>query len=124
MADPIRDFAIDLARSCEDNRCTDIVILDLRGISSITDFFVIATGTSDRQIHSVVDHLAKIGKEAGFPRLSMDGREYSNWVLIDFADVICHVFNAEYRGIYDLELLWGDAPKVQWARQASESLEQ
>lgn len=114
--DPTRDFTVELARSCHDDRCEDILVLDLRGNSPITDFFVIATGTSDRQIRTVSDRLVKLGKDAGRPILGVDGREFSHWVLVDLADVIVHVFAPEYRRLYDLELLWGDAPKVRWER--------
>jgi len=118
--DPIREFAIRLARSCHDDRCSDVVILDLRGLSSVTDFFVIATGSSDRQIRTTADHLRELAKADGWRHLGLEGYRYAHWILIDFLDVMVHVFDPEFRQIYDLELLWGDAPRIDWQRQARE----
>lgn len=108
-----------MARSCQDDRCEDIVVLDVRGLSTITDYFVIATGSSDRQIRSVADHLDQLGDELKFRKIGYDGREYGHWVLIDFGSVICHVFDREHRQVYDLELLWGDGPKIEWERPSA-----
>lgn len=93
------------------------MILDLRGLSSITDYFVIGTGTSDRQIRAVADHLRKDSKERGILPLGVDGIEYGHWVLIDFIDVVVHIFSPDYRRLYDLELLWGDGARVEWQRE-------
>ena len=116
--DKIGELAIALARSCADDKCGNVVVLDLRGLSSITDYFVIATGTSDRQIRSVADHLLGIGKEMKIRPMGVDGKTFGHWVLIDFVDVVVHVFSPDYRELYDLELLWGDAPRVEWDRPA------
>ena len=113
------ELAIELARSCAGDKCTDVMILDLRGLSTVTDYFVIATGTSQRQIRAVVDHMRDVAKERSITRANVDGYEYSHWVLIDLLDIVAHVFSSEYRRVYDLELLWGDAPRVAW--QAAEN---
>lgn len=111
-----RKLAIALARLAEDDRCEDIVVLDLRGRSPVTDYFVIATGSSDRQRRSVADDATRYAKENRQPVLGVSGTEQPDWVLVDLVDVIVHVFGAETRTFYDLESLWGDAPTVRWQR--------
>jgi len=117
--DATRELVIELARSCADDKCDEVMVLDLRGLSSITDYFIIATGTSDRQIRTVADHLLKTAKEKTLRPLGVDGYEYAHWILIDFVDVMVHLFAPDYRQLYDLELLWGDAPRVHWQRRRS-----
>jgi len=113
----VRQLAIELARSCSDDKCENIIVLDLRGLFSIADYFVIATGTSDRQLRTAADHILKMVKQINFKPMGIEGYEQAKWILIDIADVIVHLFVPEYREIYDLELLWGDAPKVRWQRR-------
>lgn len=83
------------------------MIIDLGGKSSIADTMVIATGTSQRHIASMADHLLERLKAAGHVGLSAEGRGQSDWVLIDAGDVIVHLFKADVRSFYDLEKLWG-----------------
>lgn len=83
-------------------------------MSSVADFFVIATGTSDRQMRAVADHLREFAKEHDYPCMGVEGYEQTQWILLDFVDVIVHVFDQQRRTFYDLELLWGDVPKVDW----------
>ncbi len=109
-----RKFAIDVAKLAAATRCTNVVVLDLRGVSPITDFFVLATGTSARQMRTVCDDAAEFGGQNGFRALTQSGVEGETWMLIDFVDVVVHVFNGEARLFYDLESLWGDAPRVEW----------
>ena len=114
-----QQFAIEVARICEDDRAMDIVVLDLRSLSPVTDFFVICTGTSDRQIRAIVDHIHEYAKKIGNRRFGVSGYEVASWILADYVDVMVHVFADEQRRFYDLELMWGDAPRVDWARTAS-----
>ena len=108
------EFAKRLADIAHNNRAEDIVILDLRTISSFADFFVIATGTSDRQMRAITDRIEEYGLSVGQKRYGLSGYENSNWILVDYIDVVIHLFDAERRQYYDLELLWGDAPRVDW----------
>jgi len=121
VGDPgqIRELALEAARMCNDDKCTDIVLLDVRELSQVTDYIVIGTGTSDRQMRSVLDHIEDLGKERGFPvyRVSRDDR--AAWLLADFVDVVVHLFEPNARAHYDLEMLWGDAPKVDWRRSGT-----
>ena len=107
-------FACEAARIAEDNRSEDVVVLDLRGICAIADFFIIATGTSDRQLRAVADQIEKYGKTVGQRPFGVSGYDNATWVLLDYVDVVIHLFDGERRTYYDLELLWGDAPRVDW----------
>ena len=111
-----RTLAIELARLALDRHCTDIVVLDLRGLSPVTDFFVIATGTSNRQMASLAEEMSDISAKNAHPAFSIAGLPQATWVLIDFIDVVVHLFDSEHRSYYDLEMLWGDAPKTRWKR--------
>ncbi len=117
-----RAFAIDAARSLSDDKCEHVLVLDLQGRSQVTDFFVVATGASDRQLRSAGEHVADLGQQRSFTLFRSNMREPSQtWVLLDFVDVVVHVFSPEARAYYDLELLWGDAERVEWARPPSET---
>ena len=114
-----RQFAIEAARIAEDNHIEDLVVLDLRGISSIADFFVIGTGTSQRQMLATVDDIEAYGRKVSQKPYGYSGRDSDGWVLADYVDVVVHIFSRERRRYYDLELLWGDAPRVEWQRAAT-----
>ena len=116
--DPLQ-LAIELARIAHENKSEDVIALDLRGISPVTDFVVVATGTSDRQMRAVADRVTEYGKKVGEQLYGSSGYESAAWILLDYVDVVLHLFAASYREYYDLELLWGDAPRVEWARSES-----
>lgn len=107
-----RTFALAAAKVASDRHCSDIMVLDLRGISPATDYFVIATGTSDRQMRTVADEICEAAKKQGLMRFGRAGYEQARWILLDFIDVVVHIFDSEYRDYYDLELLWGDAKRL------------
>ena len=109
-----KEFAIAAAKIAAENHCTDIVVLDLEGISQATDYFVIVTGTSDRQMRTVSDEISHAGRDSGFQRFGRAGYDQGRWILLDFINVVVHIFNKENREYYDLELLWGDAKKVEF----------
>ncbi len=112
-------FAIELARIAHDSKSEDVVVLDLRGISSVTDFVIICTGTSDRQMRAVAEQVIEYGKKLGERPFGRSGFENAVWILLDYVDVVFHTFAKAYREYYDLELLWGDAPRLEWARSES-----
>ena len=118
-SNPIRKFVIEAAREAQDDNCDQIVLLDLAGISPMADYFLICTGTSDRQIRATADHIAKLGKLRGITLLGKDGYQQAGWILLDFVDAVIHIFSPEYRLLYDLELLWGDGRKVRWQRRST-----
>ena len=109
-----KEFAVAAAKIAQDRRCTDIVVLDLRGLSPATDYFVIATGTSNRQMRTVADEVSEAGREQGMPRFGRAGYDQARWILLDFVDVVMHLFDQEYRDYYDLDLLWGDAERIDY----------
>lgn len=117
-AQQAKALAIQLARLATDTRCSNVVVLDVRRISPITDFLIIATGTSPRQMRSVADELIEAAEAAGYPAVATSGYEGSQWICIDFIDVVLHVFTGDARMFYDLENLWSDAPKVTWEPDA------
>jgi ribosome-associated protein len=107
-----KEFAMLAAKLAAERHCTDIVVLDLRDISPATDYFMIATGTSDRQMRAVADEISDEAKKQGQQRFGRAGYEQARWILLDFIDVVIHIFDTEYRDYYDLELLWGDAKRL------------
>jgi ribosome-associated protein len=107
-----RQFAVRAAQLSLENRCTDIVVMDLKGLSTTTDYFVIATGTSNRQMRTVADEISRTAKADGLMRFGMAGYEQARWIVLDFIDVVVHIFDSEYRDYYDLEMLWGDSKRV------------
>ncbi len=109
-------FAIEIARIAHDNKSEDVIAIDLRRISPVTDFVVIATGTSDRQMRAVADIVIEYGHKVGERPFGASGFEHAAWILLDYIDVVFHLFSKPYREYYDLELLWGDAPRLDWAR--------
>jgi ribosome-associated protein len=105
-------FALAAAKVAAERRCSDIVVLDLRGLSPATDYFVIATGTSDRQMRTVADEISDAARERDMQRFGRAGYEQGRWILLDFVDVVIHLFDEQYRDYYNLEFLWGDAKKL------------
>ena len=118
QADPeaVRAFAIDAARTFADDKCEDVVLLDVRGLSQVSDYILIGTGTSDRQMRSAAQDVEHLGAAVSHPpfRTSVDDR--STWIVVDFVDVVAHVFEPNTRAHYDLEMLWADAKRVEWER--------
>ena len=112
-------FAIEVARVAHDQNADDVTVMDLRGLSLVTDFFVICSGTSSRHMQTMCDTISDHGRKAGEQRHGLAGYDAANWILIDFVNVVVHVFTPEHRDYYDLELLWGDAPRIDWARSAT-----
>lgn len=111
------ELAIQCARIGEDNKAKDVVILDLRGITPIFDFFILMTGASRRQIHTLAEEVDAYMRTEGEKRLSIQGYQASRWVVQDYGDIVVHVFDQDSREYYGLEDLWADAPRVDWKRQ-------
>jgi ribosome-associated protein len=105
--------ALAAARTAELNRGRDVVILDLRELTSVFDYFVIATGASRRQLHAISEEIDRVMQnDYGDRRLGLEGYQESRWILLDFGDVVVHMFDEETRGYYGLEHLWSAATKV------------
>lgn len=114
-------FAIEAARLLSDDKCTDIVLLDVRGKNPMTDYLVIGSGTSDRQMRSVLQHVEELGEQHQFRAVRTSSDERATWLLADFIDVIVHLFEPNTRAHYDLEMMWGDVPRVSWERSGQEA---
>jgi ribosome-associated protein len=108
--------AIEVARSLFDDKCEDVVVLDVQGLSHVSDFVVIASGTSDRQMHSAATNAAEVAGRSGFGVYRRSDDERSTWIVLDCVDIVVHVFEPNTRAHYDLEMMWGDAPRVEWER--------
>ena len=109
--DTARPRALDIAQAGLDKKAEDVVVLDVRGLTSYADYVVLMTADSDRQAGAIADAVDERLKERGATKVGVEGYEGGRWILIDYGDVVAHVFNRESRGFYDLEGLWADAPR-------------
>lgn len=105
-------FAQRAAQVALDNKGQDVVLLDLRGVTDMTDFFLIASGTSDTHVRALAEHIMAELKKEGFPVHHVEGLEKGRWVLLDFVDFVVHLFHPTLRNFYQLERLWADAQEV------------
>lgn len=105
------------AEVCLDSKANDVVLLDLRGVTDMTDYFVIASGTSDTHVRSVAEHVIERLRQKGVRVQAADGLTNGRWVVLDFVDFVVHVFHPVLRSYYQLERLWGDAPELALHRQ-------
>lgn len=111
-----RTLALAAARAADENRGTDIVVLDVRKLTSIFDYFVLVTGTSRRQLHAISEEIDdRLEKELGDERMGIEGYSESRWILLDYGSVVIHLFDDETREYFALEDLWADAERVDWS---------
>lgn len=116
--------ALVAARVADENRGRDVVVLDMRELTAVFDYFVIASGTSRRQLHAMseeIDHALEEG--LGDRRMGIEGYRESHWILLDYGDVVIHLFEPETRSYYALEQLWGQAKRVPFQPQYGDSPE-
>jgi ribosome-associated protein len=104
--------ALNCARAAIDKKAENVKILDLTEISGFTDYFVICSGMSDRQVKAIADSVEHVMEKSGLELISSEGYSDGRWVLMDFGDIVVHVFLDALREYYDLENLWTDAPRV------------
>ncbi|MBT2754652.1 ribosome silencing factor [Mesobacillus foraminis] len=97
-------------KAADDKRAEDLMVLNMRGISLISDYFIICHGNSDKQVQAIAREIKEKAYENGFEVKRMEGFDEARWVLIDLGDVVAHVFHRDERSYYNLERLWGDAP--------------
>ncbi|HEX8876174.1 MAG TPA: ribosome silencing factor [Phycisphaerales bacterium] len=112
-------FAIEAARLLHDDKCTDIVLLDVRGRNPMTDYLVVGSGTSDRQMRSTLHDVEELGAKIGYTAVRSTSDDRATWLLADFMNVIVHLFEPNTRAHYDIEMMWGDAPRIPWERPGS-----
>lgn len=106
--------AVAAARGLDEARCEDITIIDVRDISQVTDYIVIGSGTSDRQMRTAADKAQESVEALGEQTFRSSRDPSSTWIVLDFVDVVVHIFEPAARAHYDLEMLWGDGPRVDW----------
>ena len=102
-----------------DRKALDVVQMDLRNVSTATDFFIVASGTSDTHVSAIADHVVTELKAEGIRPLNVEGERGGRWILIDYFSFVVHVFHPAAREFYQLERLWGDAPATQMQPQGS-----
>ena len=106
------ELLVTTVRAAEEKKAEDIVVLNMKGISLITDYFVICHGNSDRQVQAIASEIMDKVHEKGYHVNRTEGFEEGRWILLDLGDVVVHVFHRDERAYYNLERLWGDAPVV------------
>lgn len=106
-----RELLLTAVKAADDKKAENIVVLNMKGISLIADYFVICHANSDKQVQAIVKEIKDQVDEKGFPVKRLEGFEQARWVLVDLGDVIVHVFHRDERNYYSLERLWGDAPQ-------------
>jgi ribosome-associated protein len=109
-----RDLARQAARAAASKQGDAIVILDVRDLITITDYFVIVSGRTDRQLRTIVDEVVRSLKDDGTRPVREEGEAATGWMLLDYVDFVVHVFRDEEREYYRLENLWRDAPVIEW----------
>jgi ribosome silencing factor RsfS/YbeB/iojap len=118
-----RKLALLCRELAETKKAENITILDVRELSSVTDYFVIASGTSEPHLRAIIDELTeKLREEHETKPRAVDGTLQTAWIVLDYFDVIVHVMRQDVRDRYDLETLWGDAPKLKTRKRAAQKL--
>jgi len=110
-------MAIAAARAAAEKKAADVIVLDVRELIVITDFFVIASGATARQVRTIVDEVERVLTKAGYRPVRREGAQEGGWVLLDFVDLVVHVFTDEERAYYELERLWKDRPGIGWEKR-------
>jgi len=114
-----RKLALLFRELADNKKAENIVVLDVRELSSVTDYFVIASGTSEPHLRAIVDEITEnLREDHNVKPKAIDGTLQTAWVVLDFFDVIVHVMRNDVRDRYDLETLWGDAPRVKTRKRS------
>ena len=114
------EFARRAALLAQDLHCEDVRLLDVRGLSQICDFILVASGTSDRQMRSVAEDMDELAEQIGYQRFRVTGDSLDTWIVVDFVDVVVHLFEPGRRRFYDLENLWSGSVDIEFGRSDSE----
>lgn len=109
----IEEYARIAAEAAAEKKATDVVVMKVTDLLVVTDYFVLATGSNDRQVKVIADEVEEKLREAGVKARGREGEREAKWVLLDFGDLVVHVFQAAEREFYRLEKLWSDAPRVE-----------
>jgi ribosome-associated protein len=109
-----RQLALLAAETCDEKKAKDIVVLDVRKITSISDYFIVCSTSNERQARAIAESMRMKLKEMGRREMGVEGMEDGRWVLQDFGDIVLHIFHESQREFYDNEGLWADAKQVRW----------
>ena len=112
-----RRIAVTMARAVADSKCDDVMVIDVTGLSQLTDYIVLASGTSDRQMRSAAQDAEDAVKDLGESIFGVTSDTGAHWIVVDLVDVVLHLFDPAARAHYDLESLWGDGERVKWRRE-------
>lgn len=107
-----REYALLAAHAAAEKKATDVVVLDVGPLLVITDYFVIASGSTDRQVRAIADEIERVLKEAGLRAIGREGEREATWILLDFSDIVVHVFQPDEREFYRLDKLWSEAERL------------
>ncbi len=113
--DEIQQWVRQAAAAADDKKAADVLIIDVGEVFSVTDYFLIASGSSSPQVHAIVDGIEeRLTRDGGPKPVRIEGKESREWVLMDYGAFVVHVFHQEQRDFYQLEKLWGDRPRLEW----------
>ena len=119
--------SLDKAKLClkfiGERKAVDPIVLEVASLTTISDYFLIASGQSSRQVQAIARHLRRSMREAGFHAFGVEGEQEGHWVLMDYGDVVIHIFYQPFREHYDLEGLWIDAPRITLKDENTRSVE-
>lgn len=107
-----KDLIQAIAKACEDKRAENIIALDMQHVSYVADYFLICHGNNEKQVQAIATAVKDAANKYGIDIQRLEGYEQGRWILIDIGGILCHVFHADERNYYNLERLWGDAPKI------------
>jgi len=116
-----RQLALLAAEVCDEKKAKDILVLDVRKITSISDYFIVCSTSNERQARAIAEDLRMRLKDLGKREMGVEGLEDARWVLQDFGDIVLHIFHESQREFYDIEGLWADARQVKWTRSVKKA---
>jgi ribosome-associated protein len=112
-----REMAIAAARAASGKKADDVLVMDMRNVFILTDYFVICSGNTDRQVASIQEAVEERLAAIGVKPVRREGEQHHRWVLLDYIDIVVHIFRKEEREYYEIERLWKDAPLVEWEEE-------
>ena len=116
-----RGLALLAAEVCDEKKAKDIIVLDVRKITTISDYFIVCSTSNERQARAIAEGMRMRMKELGRREMGVEGIEDARWVLQDFGDIVLHIFHESQREFYDIEGLWADAKQVRWKKASKKS---
>ena len=116
-----RQLALLAAEVCDEKKAKEIIVLDVRKITSISDYFIVCSTSNERQARAIAEGMRMRMKELGRREMGVEGIEDARWVLQDFGDIVLHIFHESQREFYDIEGLWADAKQVRWKKPSKKS---